>query len=263
MTFLPGLYDIHAHLADTRLQEHRDSILKECQNNLQGVLANAAHISEWPEIIRMARQPGIYGALGCHPFFCREWQENTLSELEQSIRTARANGSKIIACGEIGLDFWNGREDAGLQRQIFSQQLLLARELSLPVILHNRKAWPDFFALLRELRFDTLPGVCHHFNASREIARQALDCGLFLSFCGPLTYPEARKLHDLARYVPLDRLLLETDCPDLPPQSKRGSLSTPQDVAETTVFLARLRGCTPELLAAQQARNWQTLFPDC
>ncbi len=259
-TFLPGLYDVHAHLADGRFADCRDRVLSECQHALQGVLVNAARLTEWPEVIRLAREPKIYGALGCHPFFVDDWQEGTLIKLAQAVKEAQESGAKVIALGEIGLDFWSGRAAAAHQLPIFQQQLALAQELALPVILHNRKAWPDFFALLRDLQIGDLRGVCHHFNASREIARLALDRGLYLSFCGPLTYPEARKLHDLARYVPLERLLLETDCPDLPPQSKRGGRSTPLDVAETTAFLAQLRSCHPDSLAEQQARNWQELF---
>ncbi len=261
MTFLPGLYDIHAHLADARLSECITRIQTDCQEQMQGVLVNAARVSEWPEVTRLAAQEKLYGALGCHPFFVADWQENSPAELRRAITAAPA-ASKIIAIGEIGLDFWEGRGAAAKQQTAFSEQLLLAQSLSLPVILHNRKAWPDFFALLKDLRITRLHGVCHHFNASREIARQALERGLFLSFCGPLTYPNAHNLHDLARYVPLEQLLVETDCPDLPPQSKRGGLSLPTDVEEIIVFLAQLRGITTDKITAQLAKNWQRLFPN-
>ena len=257
--FLPGFYDVHAHLADPRLQATLPEILLRCATELRAVLVNAAKVSEWDTVLELSKEPGIYAALGVHPFYLKERQRDCFNQLREKLLHPPQN-SKVLAIGEIGLDFWNGRNDAEDQLSALSEQLLIAQQLQLPVILHNRKAWPDFFALLKSLRISTLRGVCHHFNASEEIARQALDYGLFLSFCGPLTWPESKRLHKLASTVPLDRILVETDCPDLPPQSSRGAESRPWMVAEVMSSIAGLRKISMEELAEQIAINWATLF---
>lgn len=257
--FSPGLYDVHAHLADERLSKELPDILLRCELEMQAVLVNAARFSEWDMLLRMAQKPRIFAALGLHPFFLAERPPEYLEILRQKLLHPPAN-SKILAIGEIGLDFWQGRDNSEEQMHVFSEQLLLAQKLQLPVILHNRKAWPDFFALLKNLRISTLRGVCHHFNASPEIARQALEYGLYLSFCGPVTWPEARRLHKLASLAPLDRILVETDCPDLPPQSNRNGQSRPWMVAEVMQKIAQLQNISSEKLAVQIADNWTSLF---
>lgn len=257
--FRPGLYDVHAHLADLRLREILPEILLRCEHEMQAVLVNAAKVSEWDTVLQLAETPGIFAALGLHPFFLKERTPDCFTQLREKLLQSPQN-SKVLAIGEIGLDFWNGRDDIDEQENALSEQLLIAQQLQLPVILHNRKAWPDFFALLKNLRITTLSGVCHHFNASEKIARQALDHGLFLSFCGPLTWPESKRLHKLASLVPLDRILVETDCPDLPPQSCRGTQSRPWMVAEVMTTLAELRQIPMEQLAEQIAANWTALF---
>ncbi len=257
--FVPGLYDVHAHLADPRLRETLPEILMRCENVMQAVLVNAARVSEWDTVLQLAQKPHIFAALGLHPFFLKEHHPDCFTQLRQKLQHPPAQ-SKVLAVGEIGLDFWNGRDDADDQWDALSEQLLIAQQLQLPVILHNRKAWPEFFALLKNLRISTLRGVCHHFNASAEIAGQALDHGLFLSFCGPLTWPESKRLHKLAVMVPLDRILVETDSPDLPPQSCRGTQSRPWMVAEVMKTLAQLRQIPIEKLAEQIAENWTALF---
>jgi TatD DNase family protein len=261
--FSSGLYDVHAHLADERLRGELPEILHRCEHEMQAVLVNAAKFSEWDLILRLAQKPRIFAALGLHPFFLDERPTGYLSLLRQKLLSPPSK-SKVIAIGEIGLDFWQGRENSDEQMAILSEQLLLAQQLNLPVILHNRKAWPDFFALLKNLRLSTLRGVCHHFNASPEIASQALEYGLYLSFCGPLTWPESRRLHKLASLAPLDRILVETDCPDLPPQSSRGKQSRPWMVAEVMDKIAQLQNIPKEKLAGQIAANWTALFkPTC
>ena len=257
--FSPGLYDVHAHLADARLRPELPGIILRCQQEMQAVLVNAARFSEWDLVLRLAQSPCVFAALGLHPFFLDEAPADYLALLHQKLLSP-ALENKIIAIGEIGLDFWHGRENSAKQIAIFSEQLLLAQQLKLPVILHNRKAWPDFFAVLKNLRLSSLRGVCHHFNASPEIARQALEHGLYLSFCGPLTWPESRRLHKLAGLVPLDRILVETDCPDLPPQSSRGGQSRPWMVAEIMDKIAQLQNIPKQKLAAQIASNWTSLF---
>ena len=255
--------DVHAHLADARLGERLDVTLAEsARQGVGGILVNAARREEWPVVQALSRRPGVYGALGIHPFFPEDWREETLGELRQAL-AAPENRGHLLAVGEIGLDFQQGRDNAAWQLAMFRAQLRLARELGLPVCLHNRKSWPDFFGLLRELGWGQVRGYCHHFTGSIDIARAALDHGLYLSFCGPVTYPEARRLHQAARFAPSDRILTETDCPDLPAQEYRGQESRPWHVRSVLQCLAALRGVAPEQLLSQVWANWRRLFfPD-
>ncbi|NMA42724.1 MAG: TatD family hydrolase [Oligosphaeraceae bacterium] len=257
--FVPGLYDVHAHLADSRLSAELPAILQRCADEMQAVLVNAARQPEWQKVLEIAQKPGMYAALGLHPFFLHEASDDWLAQLEKLV-AAELQSGKLIAIGEIGLDCWDGRKQIEQQKNFLRLQLELAHKFSLPVILHNRRAWPDFFGLLKELRCSRLLGVCHHFNASRQIAKQALDLGLYISFCGPLTYTQSNRLRELAKYIPADRLLVETDCPDLPPQSQRGAQSRPWMVEEIMHCITELRRVSMSTLQEQIADNWQSLF---
>jgi len=196
---------------------------------------------------------GVYTAVGLHPHVAASFQDMAL------FRDLLARPG-VIAVGEIGLDFLSHRDCAAKQLAALAQQLLIARDFDLPVCLHNRKAWPEFFALLKDLRITTLRGYCHHFGASRDIARQALDHGLYLSFCGPVADPNSRRARAAALYAPLDRILSETDCPDLPAPQYHGQLSQPWQVHAVVQAIADIKKATPEVVAATIAQNWQELF---
>ena len=256
------LYDVHAHLADPRLAPMLPQLIADCAaRGVKGIPANAARRDEWAAVTALsARHDIVYAALGVHPFFLADWHENSAAELRQAI-AAPPLGAKIIAVGEIGLDFLSHRDSADKQIAALTQQLLIAHDFDLPVCLHNRKAWPDFFALLKELRISTLRGYCHHFGASRDIARKVLDLGLHLSFCSPIANPRSRRLRDAALYAPLNRILSETDCPDLPAPQYCGELSRPWQVHAVVQAIAEVKKLPPEAIAAAIAENWQRLFP--
>jgi len=249
--------DIHAHLADRRVWPQVEAILHEARDRgVSAILANAAHAHEWDAITSLSRRPGVFGALGLHPFFLQEWAP----DIPVRLRQALGAHTRLRAVGEIGLDFQHGRQQVESQVTAFTAQCQVAAELGLPVIVHNRKSWSEFFAVLRSLAGVPLTGVCHHFSGSVEIARQVLDRGFDISFCGPLTYPNARRLKSVARYVPLDRVLSETDTPDLPPAAYRGQPSRPFHVIEVVRELAVLKGLSPETVAAQVAANFRRVL---
>ena len=250
------LYDAHAHLADSRLQDSLPEILQDCRaHGVKGILANAAHLSEWTTIVTLGEQPDIHPAIGLHPFFIDEWTDDCPARLEQALLDTPA-----ATVGEIGLDAWSSREALPKQKEILASQLLVAQKHHRFISLHNRRTWSDFFEVLKELRITELHGVCHHFTGSPEIARKLLDLGLYLSFCGPVTYPDARRIHAAAIFAPSDRILSETDCPDLPPLPCKGQLSRPWHVQYVVETLAELRHTTVPLLAEQIERNWHSLF---
>jgi len=255
---MSACYDIHAHLADSRIVGNAESILSaSAQQGVRGILVNAARVEEWPTVVRLASYPAVYGALGLHPFFIGDWEAALPDRLKAAILAA---GPRIRAVGEIGLDFCHGREWVRRQIGTLEAQLGVAGELGLPVILHNRKSWPEFLAVWRSCGHAVPHGVCHHFTGGREMARQLLDLGLFISFCGPLTYPNARRLKETAEYVPLERVLTETDAPDLPAQPYRGGFSYPWQVSVIVDELARLKSRSREAVAEQVERNFRTVL---
>ena len=251
------LYDAHAHLADERLSAILDPVLCEATaSGVTGILACAARFEEWDAITAISRREPVFGALGIHPFFVRAAPADLGSQLRQSL----AAHPRLVAVGEVGLDYWNGRADAALQEGILVTQLSVAQEVGLPVILHNRRSWGDFFGLLRSGGLTGLRGVCHCFNGSPEIAREVLDRGLMVSFCGPITYPRARRIRAAAAYVPLDRILTETDCPDLPPRAVAGGLSLPHHVVHVLHAIAEVKHLSVCAVAEQVEANFRRLL---
>lgn len=251
------LYDVHAHLADERLRPTLDTVLAEATaSGVAGVLACAARPEEWERIIASSRREPVLGALGVHPFFVRA----APADLGACLCRSLAVHPRLVAVGEIGLDFWTGRTDAALQEAVLHTQLSTALALGLPVILHNRRSWGDFFGLLRCAGIAGLRGVCHCFSGSREIAREVLDRGLMVSFGGPITYPNARRIRAAAAYVPLDRILTETDCPDLPARQVGAGPSLPQHVRFVLEAIAEVRRLSPTDVAVQVETNYRRVL---
>jgi TatD DNase family protein len=270
------LYDIHAHLADPRMAGEAESILTGSRaHGLRGVLVNAARTGEWAAVAELATRPGVCGALGLHPFFLDEW-DDALPERLRAMLAAAMEGRKdgkteapgaddcgLRAVGEIGIDLWECEDRGGaLARQIpaLEAQLAVACGLRLPAILHNRKAWPEFFAVWRRLAAGVIPGVCHHFTGGREILREALDLGLYVSFCGPITYGNARRIREAAAFAPLDRILTETDAPDLPAAPFRGGRSEPWHVSFVLAEIARVRRIPEAEVTAAVAANYHRVL---
>ena len=251
------LTDCHAHLADARIWDDRRAWLAECRRHgLCSALANAAQLDEWERILQLSREaPEIRPALGIHPFWPEQWTAEARNRL-----VAHLERQDLAAIGEIGLDFWNGRDNQATQEQAFAEQLQLAVHYHLPACIHNRKSWQEFFGVLKTLHLDQLSGYCHNFTGSRETARQLLDHGLLISFCSPITYPEAHRLRKVAAYIPVDRLLVETDAPDLPQMAYRGQFSLPWHTQGVLETLADIHQVPPEALAEQVYHNYITLL---
>ncbi len=247
------LCDAHAHLADARLFPAHPALLQECRTcGIMRILVNAAQPAEWDNLIVLTQQEGVLGALGAHPFWPELWDDAAERTLLAHLREPSLRG-RIVAIGEIGLDFWNGRGNARAQIDVLARQLQIAQEFRLPICLHNRKSWEDFFGIIRDFGWNELRGYCHNFTAGTEIARRVLDLGLHLSFGSALLNPEAKKARASAAYAPAERLLTETDCPDL--------LPSPTHVSDVLASLAQLRNLSPDSLASQILLNFSSLFP--
>ncbi len=254
------LIDSHCHLDSEKFDEDRDALIERAQAAGVTKMVSIGTGEALPDLeagIRMAeRYPNVLATVGIHPQFAKEAQEEHFHKLAQL-----ATHPKVIAIGEIGLDYYWKPYDAEKQVQVFIRQMRLARDAGKPITIHTREAWPETFALLQEhWSQSNLPCILHCFTGTPEHVQTgiALDC--YFSFAGVVTYPKATDVQESAKQVPADRLLIETDAPYLPPVPYRGKRNEPAFVIETAKFLAQLRGIDLAQLAALTSANFAKAF---
>lgn len=250
-------FDTHAHLTDERFDADRDALLASLPAlGIARVLDVCCDAADWEKTRALLdAYDFIYGAVGMHP---HEAGHTTAADIERVAEAIRAC-PKAVGLGEIGLDYHYDFAPREVQRRWFDAQLSLAEALDVPVILHIREAFGDCMDILRA-HPNGLRGEMHCFSGSVEIARECLNRGLYIAFGGAITFKNANKLLDAARYVPADRLLLETDCPYMTPVPHRGERNDPGYLPLVAARLAALRETDPETLAAQTLRNGCNLF---
>jgi TatD DNase family protein len=197
---------------------------------------------------------GIYAAVGIHPHNAKVLNASTVTSLREI-----AQAPKVAAIGEIGLDYYRDLSPRSRQKEAFQQQVQLARELELPIVVHDREAHDDVLEVLRRFGKD-VRGILHCFNGDLSMAKEVIEMGYLISIAGPVTYPNARRLHDLVQHLPDESIVLETDCPFLPPQSRRGQRNEPLFVLETAHKVAELRGMPLDELTALTSRNARGIF---
>ncbi|MDT8306813.1 MAG: TatD family hydrolase [Anaerolineae bacterium] len=253
------LVDTHCHLDFDRFDGDRDAVVaRAAAAGVTRVIVPSLDLENAGAVLRLAeRYDAIYAAVGVHPNSASGWQPAWLD----AIRTL-ARHDKVVAIGEIGLDYYWDRTPIATQHAAFAAQLALAAELELPVIVHNREASEDVLRLLAEspLAGRAEPGVLHSFSAPLAVAEEALAAGYYLGFTGPLTFPKAGELRAIAAATPPERLLVETDAPFLAPQAHRGKRNEPAYVALVAEQLAALHGKRAEEMAAQTTANARRLF---
>lgn len=240
-----GLIDTHCHLDVPAFDPDRDAVLARARAvGVTGILVPAIQADGWGGLLALcAREPDLYPALGLHPVLLDEHRDQHLVELERRIAAIPP-----IAVGEIGLDYQIPHLDPQRQQRLFEAQLAIARSAGLPVLLHVRKAHDQVLATLRRIRVPG--GIIHAFNGSLEQGRQYLDLGFLLGFGGMLTYPRSTRLQGLARALPLEGLVLETDAPDMTVATHRGERNSPEYLPECLQALAAVRGIAPDRVAA-------------
>jgi TatD DNase family protein len=197
----------------------------------------------------------VWATAGVHPHDAAAADEAVLAEIERLAAEPR-----VVAVGEIGLDHFRNLSPPAVQAEVFRRCLAIARRVGKPVVIHCREAHGDVLAILEEERVGARGGIMHCFSGDVAIARRCLDLGLAISLAGPVTYPNARALPEVARYVPADRLVVETDCPFLPPQGYRGKRNEPAYLAITAARVAELRGESPADLAARTTATACAVF---
>ena len=250
------LFDTHAHLNDEAFNQDREALLAGLPEKGIGLVMNAGCSLEASyEVAEMAQlYPWLYAAVGSHPDAADEVNEAVLEEYRKLCKL----NPKIKAIGEIGLDYHYEDIPREIQQKAFRLQMELARELDLPVIVHERDAHEDGMAIVRE--FPTVKGVFHCYSGSAEMARQLVDMGWYIGFTGVLTFKNARKAVETAASIPLDRIVLETDCPYMAPEPFRGKRNDPGYLYRMAEQLAQIRGITPEEAAAITTENGKRLY---
>ena len=250
------LFDTHAHYDDERFDEDREALLNAMPEKGVGLIVNpGCDLASSRTAVDMAQKYDfLYAAVGIHPENCGDFAPAMMDGLR-----ALAKAPKVVAIGEIGLDYyWAENPPRELQQQVLRSQLALARELRLPVIFHDRDAHGDSLAIVKE--FPDVTGVFHCFSGSPEMAQELLGMGWYLGFDGPVTYKNARRAPEVAAVTPLDRMLIETDSPYMTPVPYRGQRNDSSYVRLVAEKLAEWKDIAPEELEHATLENGKRLF---
>ena len=254
--------DSHAHIDGEEFDADRDEVVERARAAGVRAILNVGtgdpHSGSLERAVEVAeRYEGVWAAVGVHPHDARLFDDAAAERLD-----ALARGRpRVVAWGEIGLDYHYDHSPREVQREVFARQLRMARAAGLPVVIHSREADADTADILRaEWAGAGRGGVMHCFGGGPELAEAALEIGLMISFAGNVTFRKAEPLREVARRVPLERLLVETDCPFLAPVPFRGRRNEPAHVVETARFLAALRGLEPPDLGRATTQNFARLF---
>ena len=252
---MTSFIDTHCHL-DKLDSTPEEAIIEAKQAGVQRMVTVSVDEPSLDFVSSMVQQfPEVYGSVGFHPHDAAELTE----DLEQKIRKLALEEKKLIAIGETGLDYHYMYSSAEVQQQVFSKQLQLAVELNLPVIMHSREAETDTLNILQEIPVPSL-GVAHSFTSSFEMAKTLIEMGWYIGINGIVTFKNAEDLREVVSWLPLDRLLLETDSPFLAPIPFRGKPNKPAHIPTIATFIAELREISLEQLSEQTSANAQRLF---
>lgn len=252
------IIDTHAHLDFPDYDGDRGDVVSRAREaGLAAIITIGIEPADWPRTLQVAEQhPGVYAALGIHPNSADQASTHTLSQLEE---LCRSGPQRVVGIGETGLDYYRQYVSHDTQKESFRAHLDLARQLDLPVIVHNRDAGQDVLDILKRDGKGTR-GVMHSFSGDLEYARECIKLGYMISLAGPVTFRKATDKHAIAREVPLEWLLIETDCPFLTPEPYRGRRNEPAYVAHTARAIADLRGLSYEEVARTTTQNALRLF---
>ncbi len=256
-------FDSHAHFYDERFEnEYEGGAHALITEHLGKDVSCIINIGTSPETCRQAaeqakRYENIYTAFGIHPSDARfiEDFDKALSEIEDMILD---KSNKCVALGEIGLDYHYEGTDRDMQKSVFRRQMEMAERLSLPVVIHDRESHDDIMEIVRE--YPSVKGIFHSFSGSAEMAKELVSLGYCISFSGTVTFTNARRPKEAAAAVPLDRLLIETDCPYLAPHPLRGTLNHSGNLVYTCRALAQIKGISEEEMADITEKNAKRIF---
>lgn len=249
--------DSHAHLDDERFDEDRDELIKSLnKNEIELVLNPGADLITSKNAVKLSEQyECIYAAVGCHPHDSKDMTDETIT-----LFGTMAKKSKVLAIGEIGLDYYYDNSDRDIQRKWFREQIRLAKELDIPYIVHDRDAHEDVMRIMKEEHYSGTRGILHCFSGSVEMAKEFIKLGFMISLGGPVTFKKSKTPKMVALEIPLGNLLIETDSPYLTPEPFRGKRNQPMYVKYVAEEIARLKNISVDMVAEQTGNNFKKLF---
>ncbi|HEY4554004.1 MAG TPA: TatD family hydrolase [Bacillaceae bacterium] len=251
------LFDTHVHLNDAQFEEDLEEVIRRAQSagvkNMTVVGFDRKTIERALELVE--EYDFLYASVGWHPVDAIDMKEEDLVWIEEL-----AAHPKVVALGEMGLDYHWDKSPKDIQQEVFRKQIRLAKKLKMPIIIHNRDAAQDIVNILREEEASEVGGIMHCFSGSVEIAKECMEMNFYISLGGPVTFKNAKKPKEVAQEVPMDRLLIETDCPYLAPHPNRGKRNEPAYVRLVAEQIAELKGISLEELAEATTRNAKKVF---
>ncbi len=251
------IFDTHTHYDDEAFEEDRDALISSLSAKNVGLVVNiGASLSSCRETLRMAEKyPFVYGAIGVHPSETAELNEDNFSQLSEMVKH-----EKCVAVGEIGLDYYWPEPDRETQKLWFKRQLGLARELNLPVVIHSRDAANDTITIMKDMHAEEIGGVIHCFSYTRETAEIFLKMGFYIGIGGVVTFKNARKIKEAVEEIPLERIVLETDCPYLAPVPFRGKRNSSLNIPYVIEEIARIKQVSPNEIEEITWENAHRLY---
>ncbi len=250
------IFESHAHYDDEQFEEDRTELLNSMQENGIGTIINVgATFQSCTEVVQLAQEyPFIYAAVGVHPDEVGILDEEKFAYLREQCKK-----DKVVAVGEIGLDYYWDNESHDIQKKWFIEQLNLARELNLPVIIHSREAAADTLEIMKK-HAKGLRGIIHCFSYSKEMAREYTKMGFYIGVGGVVTFKNAKKLKEVVEDIPLDKIVLETDCPYLAPTPNRGKRNSSLNLPYVIEEIARIKGIREEAVIEQTEKNAKEVY---
>ena len=252
-------FDSHAHLDDEKFNEDREELIESLKNSMEKVISAGYNIESSKNAIALSNKYDfIYATCGISPNDIPQKEDElwiTLKELKELLNKKK----KIVAVGEIGLDYYWNKDNKDLQKLAFIEQIKIANENNLPIVIHSRDAAVDTIDILKE-NTTKLPGVFHCCQHNEELVKNALDLGFYISFAGPVTYKNAKKADEIIKMVPNDKMLIETDSPYLSPEPLRGTRNNPSLVKFVAEKIATVKGMSVEKIAQITSQNTRKVF---
>lgn len=251
------IFDTHAHYDDDKFDEDREELLNSMRRHRVGTIVNVGSTIESNAVVcqLVEKYQDVYGAIGVHPNEVGELNEEKFAWIGDLL-----DKDKILALGEIGLDYYYDEPDPAVQKIWFERQLELARQKEKPVIIHSRDAAKDTLDMMKTLHAGDIGGVIHCFSYSVEMAREYLNMGYFLGIGGVVTFPNAKKLKDVVAYMPIEQLVLETDCPYLSPVPNRGKRNSSMNLTYVIEEIANIKKMSVEEVECITEENAKRLY---
>lgn len=250
-------FDTHAHLDDVKFSQDQDQVIERAKaagvEYILNVGYNPASASRTVELTK--KYDFIYGAVGMHPHDAKDLDGEGFRELKRL-----AGEPKIVAIGEIGLDYYWNHSPHDVQQRVFRRMIDFAREVKKPIIIHDRDAHEDIFRIIKEEAAYEVGGIFHCYSGSLPLAKEAVKMGFYISIAGPVTFHNAKKTVEVVREIPLERLLIETDCPYLAPVPYRGKRNEPAYVVKVAETIAQIKGISLEEAAKTTLENGKKAF---